>query len=117
MTPAQSHMVKEALAELADAEYRERVWLAADGEVSSPEESFCQLFDDSGLGHALDSGGGAFNASIDDKLRALDQLPTKAAAGTPAPRDVLDHDEIDVVRGLAAAALFEIIRLEAGSSA
>lgn len=52
-----------------------RVWLGFKGpEVSSLSECHCRLFDDSGLGHALDAGHGVYGAETDANLRDLGKV-------------------------------------------
>lgn len=109
--------VKEALAELADRSYQERVWLASSGEVSSPVEVFSQLYDDSGLGHALGTGNEVFSSSLDEDLVLLEKLLTEATDGSPHPADLLDQDSMALIRELAASALFALVRLSANPSA
>jgi hypothetical protein len=66
-------LVVDALRELANEDVRARLWLSdgSDGEVSSFDECVCRLFDDSGLGDALDKGDVAFYPDVDAALRDL----------------------------------------------
>ena len=68
-------LVGEALEELSDDTYQARVWTGATtGVVSSLEECLAQLFDDSGLGDALDRKQPVFGRAIDDRLNALSNV-------------------------------------------
>ena len=94
-------MVRDALSELADAEYQRQLWtsLTPSGQ-SSFEECWERLFDDSGLGDALDGQTEVFGEQPDQSLRELDaalrQVPANASAD-----DVIASDEMVLVRSLA----------------
>jgi hypothetical protein len=75
--------VVEALRELADPAERSRLWLSSGGEASSIVECTCRLFDDSGLGDALDRGEPVFSERIDREL----QLLRKVLASIDVGRD------------------------------
>jgi hypothetical protein len=71
------HVLKDKvihyLRELADETYQQRVWTGqSPAEMSSLTEAVCGLFDDSGLGDALDKGGPVFTDEIDGLFRELD---------------------------------------------
>ena len=51
-----------------------RLWLSTGGEVSSLVEAYCELFEDSCLADALDSGGTEFGAEVDQMLNELNRL-------------------------------------------
>ena len=69
--------VEDALRELADADVQARLWLANSGRgISSLDECGCRLFDDSGLGDALDKGP-VYRPDIDAGLRELRQSLAK----------------------------------------
>jgi len=112
------HLVKEALAELADASFQERVWLGSgDAEIGSIVEAMSQLFDDSGLGDVLDDDGElAFTAEIDDAIVALEAQLKPLALDAVAPAEILRDERILGVRELAQKALFAIVRHEASES-
>ena len=63
--------VLESLKELADINTQRRLWLAERGEVSSYEEAVSQLFNDTGLGHALENGLTVFSPQADALLTEL----------------------------------------------
>ncbi len=117
MTSVERFVVKEALAELADSVFQERVWLAADGpEVGSVVEAMSSLFEDSCLGLALESGELVFSSPIDDALRDLDVRLRRVASGARTALEVLADNRMQIVRERAASVLYEIIRLEARES-
>jgi hypothetical protein len=67
-------LIIEALFELSDSSFQERVWLSQLGsEISSPGETVNQLFDDSGLGDLLSSGS-VFSIKADFILRQMGVL-------------------------------------------
>jgi hypothetical protein len=94
--------VLEALDELADVREQRRLWLASSGEVSSLVEVCCGLFDDSGLGDAMNKGS-VFGADVDGSLhqlrRRLQQI-VRTHAQSPATA-ILDDPEMVTVRSLA----------------
>jgi hypothetical protein len=103
----QLETLRVCLRELSDVEWQRRVWLAATGpEVSSFEELICQLFDDTGLSDAIDSG--RCPAQLTEKsflefqrlgraVRRVDQ--------TAAPADLLEDPRLIEVRARAASVL------------
>lgn len=118
MSWVERHLVKEALAELAHASFQERLWLAAAGpEVGSLVEAMSQLFDDSGLGNALEAGGEpVFAVDIDDALAGLRTRLKPIVSRPRAPSDILADERMPMVRELAGTVLFDIVRLEAMES-
>ena len=73
MTRVVDELVENALRELADEQQQRRLWTATEGpEVSSFDECLSRLWDDSGLGVALEKAGKVFDDEIDDHLRRLD---------------------------------------------
>lgn len=120
MSWIQRDLIKESLAELADAPYQERLWLGEVGQsIGSLHEAMCQLFDDSGLGAALDAGTAdspVFGEAIDANLRQLDQLLQELAQGLRSPSELMADERMQTARGLASSALFGLVRLEAQES-
>ena len=115
-------MVMDCLAELGSREEQERLWLSsgADGtEVSSPVEAVSTLFDESGLGDALDwswrqrEGGRevsderVYGDRIDGRIKALRELLRKLPTGSP--QHVIDSPEMADVR-IAARHLLSDLR-------
>ncbi len=113
--------VLDCLAELSSREEQERLWLstgAHGAEVSSPVEAICSLFDDSGLGDALDwawrqrEGGRevsdepVYDVQIDQRIRALGELLRKLPTGSP--QQVIDSPVMAEVRTAAAQILSEL---------
>ena len=98
-------MVRDALGELADAEHQRQLWssLTPSGQ-SSLEECWERLFDDSGLGDALDGQTEVFGEQADQCLRELDEalrlVPTDGSTD-----EVIASDEMVLVRSLASRAL------------
>jgi len=75
------------LRELADETFQQRVWAGrSPTEMSSFSEAVCGLFDDSGLGDALDRDGTVFTDEIDGLFRELDVAIHKVDASCPAER-------------------------------
>ncbi|HEX5442955.1 MAG TPA: hypothetical protein VFW87_03960, partial [Pirellulales bacterium] len=108
------HVYKEnaihSLEELADIRMQHRRWLSAGGsEVSSFTEAVCQLFDDTGLGDALEKPDAppVFSASIDDRLRELSKAVGRFDHEIE-PQKQIDHPDMQTIRDLAARILAEI---------
>lgn len=100
-------LVMEALNELADRAYQERVWSGSDPRLmSSLTECAEQLFDDSGLALALDRGP-VFGSSIDEKLRLLGSWLSAIDATQPAS-DLLRDESLSRSRGLATEILDDL---------
>ncbi|TPG13924.1 hypothetical protein [Pedococcus bigeumensis] len=98
-------MVRDALSDLADEDYQRRDWTSrTPSGQSSLEECWERLFDDSGLGTALDSETEVFGDHPDQCLRELDTalraVPVDASAS-----EVLDSEEMALVRSLASRTL------------
>ena len=75
--------VEDALRELADADAQARLWRADSGpEISSLDECACRLFDDSGLGDALDKGE-VYGPDLDTGLRELRRALSKIDRNQP----------------------------------
>ena len=68
------NIVEEALRELADEAEQRRLWLSSGGEVGSFEECYSHLYDDSGLGDALESDEIVYTPGIDARFRELDRV-------------------------------------------
>lgn len=67
-------LVIDALDELCDGSFQERVWLRREGDgISCPVETVNQLFDDSGLSDLLDDGV-VFSDVADATLKRLGEL-------------------------------------------
>jgi len=103
--PVYEEMVRDALSELADEDFQRQVWtsLTPSGQ-SSLEECWERLFDDSGLGAALDGPTEVFGEHTDQCLRELDAA-LRLVAATASADDVIESDEMVLVRGLAKSAL------------
>lgn len=107
MTRVLHTLVREALAELSDAAYQERVWTASDGpEIGSLTEAVARLFDDSGLGDALAGNQEVYGAVADEMLRDLDARLSQIDEGR-SPSSIIADPEIEGIRLVAAALLRE----------
>jgi hypothetical protein len=97
--------VEDALRELSDQDEQERLWLAHDShEISSLDECVSRLFDDSGLGDALDRGA-VCSPDIDAALRDLRQTLGKINRDRPV-RALLADPDLTRARESAQALLF-----------
>lgn len=97
----------DALHELSDASFQERVWLRGEGgEVSSPSEAVNQLFDDSGLGDLLE-GGLVFSEKADATLRRLGEHMSKINFDQPV-EDLLADRHWLKLRELSLQARHEV---------
>ncbi len=97
--------VLRCLRELSDADYQERLWLGRiAGKMGSLTEAICQLFDDTGLGDALEHGRTGFAPELDDDLRALgrqlDSIDTNRSL-----EDILADPRMTLIRDSAARVL------------
>ena len=108
MTMIDKHDVLDCLRELSNAQFQRRVWLASSGpEVSSFSEAVCQLFDDTGLGDALDRGSPVFSAAADSTLKNLMQAASRVDRSL-SPGSLIDAPQMDLIRNLAAMAIEQI---------
>jgi hypothetical protein len=97
--------VQEELRELANRDVQSRRWLASSGpEISSFTEAVSGLFDDSGLGDALDQGGVVYSPAADRLLREL-ETAIRRVNSSRSPAQVIADKEMETVRSLAARAL------------
>ncbi len=100
--------VMEALKELADHAYQSRVWLGHGiNEQSSFVEAVCGLYDDSGLGHALDKKETVFTIEIDTLLRELNTATQKVDSNVDAA-SLIEDPSMQIVRKWAADILRRI---------
>ena len=107
MNPHAKALLIQCLEELADRSFQDRVWVRGDGpEVSSAVELVCQLFDDTGLGDLLESGGvaTALGPDADRALRELQGLLDGVPAGLDAA-SLLRHPAWKAVMRAARDAL------------
>jgi len=96
--------VIDGLRELADFDFQKRVWLSGAGpEMSSFVEAVCGLFDDSGLGLALDKGQSVYDPEIDSLLRWIQAMISKIERVNNLSD--LSSPQMDMMRNLAAKAL------------
>ena len=102
--------VRECLGEFARIEEQRRTWLrtGADGsETSSFVDCHCGLFEDSGLGLALDRGECPFPRPVMEKLRKLDQL-LKSIDWEQDEEAIISSPGMVSVRSLASEILREL---------
>lgn len=105
MTRVLHSVVREALRELSDEDYQRRVWLAESGpEVGSLTEAVEHLFDDSGLGDALEESSTTYLPDTDSALSELEFLLRQMDDSQP-PAVILSDPRLRRVRELAATAL------------
>ncbi|MDO9222950.1 MAG: hypothetical protein Q7U20_04465 [Caulobacter sp.] len=104
-----------ALEEFSDRQMQLRVWANvenADGEMSSFVEASCGLFDDSGLGLALDSDQTGLPDKIVEDLAALDGALRRAENCSDRPiLDFIETSEMARVRELATQLLSKLQEL------
>jgi hypothetical protein len=84
-------VLRWSLEELASVEVQQRLWLGDSlGEASSFQEAICGVFDDSGLGRAMESGWIAerFGNDITSKVAELGTLVDKVPPNLP-PREII----------------------------
>ena len=114
MRETQIHQIKVSLADFADKDFHSQTWAAKDGPlVSSPMEDFSRLYDDSGLGDALDSGETVFSPQLDEQLTLLEQLLGPLVENEIPISDLIEGQPMKQVRELSARILFGIVRHQA----
>lgn len=99
--------VRWALEELSDEREQVRLWLSdgsAGKEVSSFVEARCILFDDSGLGYALERNSTGLGEQIDNQLVLIGTL-LRRIDSSRAPQDIIADPLMSRVRAAAAEAL------------
>jgi hypothetical protein len=102
--------VEDALCELASESEQRRLWFAASGEVSSFVEAHCRLFDDSGLGPALDRPAVVYTWALDNRLRLLRDLLRQVDGGLPIA-DLMALPALGQIRTVATALLTDLNNL------
>jgi hypothetical protein len=101
-------LIREALTELADADYQRRVWTATSGpEVGSFSEAISRLYDDSGLGDALDADREVYGPELDGMLRSL-ATAIDGIDGRRPPAELIEDPHLVSVRRQAASILRRI---------
>ena len=91
----------------SEAEQR-RLWLSDGDEVSSFIEAYCELFVDSSLERALDSGETEFGAEVDRMLWDLDAVLIEIDDDRPVEKVIADP-EMAKVRELASELLRRVM--------
>lgn len=110
MTNLIKPLVVTSLKELADCGFQRRVWLASAGpEVSSFVEATCGLFDDSGLGNALDADALVFSPHVDSLFLELREELSKIDHNR-APETIINDPRMDRVRAIAAELLVLLLK-------
>jgi hypothetical protein len=93
-------IVEEALRELSDEDAQTRLWSSSGGtEVSSLTEAKSRLWDDSGLGDAMERGV-VYGDSIDMQLRRLRDILRRIDENMPVAA-LLRSEDLAEVRSLA----------------
>ena len=105
--PVHANLVTAFLRDLSDKEFQEQAWTGKlDGVTASFDECVNGLFDDSGLGDALDTGS-VYSDDVDDDLRRLGDLVDRIDARRSAEA-ILDDPDLALVRDLARDILARI---------
>lgn len=100
--------VEDALRELADALRQRELWMSSgEPEVSSLTECTSLLWDDSGLGDALEAGEVVYSPDIDAQFDAL-SVALEELDGSRPPREILDDPALAQVRGIASRLLVSL---------
>ena len=100
--------VVECLREFADEEMQKVLWRSTGApEVSSFIECSCRLWDDSGLGDAMDRPGVIYSQDIDDKLRRLKAVLRKVDQDQSVD-DLLQDPNLRKARRMAAALVADL---------
>lgn len=108
MSPVVHELIEDALRELASKDYQRDLWLATEGpEVSSLVEARSRLWDDSGLGAALEDDQGVYNTRIDHKLRELKAFLARID-DSRGPMDILDDPLMARARTMASELLRDL---------
>lgn len=103
-------VVESALRELADESEQRELWRAAAGpRVSSFTECMSRLWDDSGLGDALDGTDEVYSPLIDRRFRMLG-LVLDRIDGLRAPDEILADPRLQEARVLARQLLIDLRR-------
>jgi hypothetical protein len=111
-------LIENALREIADLEFQERVWIKGSiSEMSSMNEATCSLFNDSNLDEALEKNQIVFNLETDNQLRNLQKmlnvsLKKQQEMGTAA---VIHSTEWNEIRDVASR-IFELLSANRGGS-
>lgn len=104
MTRVLDDIVEEALRELSDEDAQTRLWTSSGGaEVSSLTEAKSRLWDDSGLGDAMEHGV-VYSDSIDMQLRRLRDNLRRIDENMPAAA-LLRSEDLAEVRSFASELL------------
>lgn len=82
-----SQAIRRVLATVADRDYQERTWRGKGPEVSSPEEMYCQLFDDLMIEEFVDQP-----ALTPEQRQGIETLIEKMEAVPGAPPDSTDAE-------------------------
>lgn len=101
--------VRECLEDLNNKELQEKLWLSTGkggSDVSSFEETYCQLYDDCGLWDALEKEP-VYGDSIDKQLLFL-EVQMKNVDAYRYPSEIINSPEMQRIRKLATKILVEI---------
>jgi hypothetical protein len=101
----------EALEDLSSYDFQKVTWFKKDEDlkpyeiISSYTDDIIAVFDDSGLGDALNTGEVVFGLSADNALRDLDEATNAIDGFHLSEEEILDSPEMAIVREKAAIAL------------
>ena len=97
-------LITDSVDRLADRNYQERAWFDKSNEVSSPDEMFCQLFDDLDFESYLRSEAIRLTERQRELGRVLEARMNHYANRTPSildPYTVINDPEWDEIRKAA----------------
>lgn len=110
MSDVINELVEDALRELSDEQRQRELWLAESGpEVSSLEECIARLWNDSGLGPALEGEATVYSPQIDAHLRDLRRVLARVDPWRP-PLKILSDPMLHSARSAASSVLVELRR-------
>jgi len=97
-------LVVAAIGKIADRTYQERTWFGADNRMSSPEELYCELFDDLLYDDFLEAGEIMLSEQQKAQGRVLKQALEDYSAelgDTPDPHLVINDPRWEAIRKAA----------------
>ncbi len=98
-------VVEDVVSGIADEALQRRAWFGVGPEESSPDEEFCQFFDDAAIEEFLDRGDTGMNEQQLKAGRHLTRLMRELSDQTPEhvdPADLIDDPQWQKIREAAA---------------
>lgn len=97
-------LMKECLKDLSDPDLLRRGWVDGTQFLGDPTELLCQLFDDTGLGAAMESGYAQekFGSAVVSQLQEMEKLLNEIIKSREVPTRLLESEQMQRLHQISA---------------